>query len=111
MPIEYRQEPIKATITNPVRALDVVYTNNTMRPLMVLVTCWHVVIAPAQSCRVAAFVATNWTCSAGPFVSPGNQTIHSFMAVMVPPGATYEIQTTDAGGNVSVLNIWTEVEM
>lgn len=111
MPIRYIPKPIKATITNPVRALDTVYTNNTLRPIMVLVTCWHVVIAPAQACRVNAFVAGGWTSSGGSFVAPGNGTIHSFMSIMVPAGATYEVRTGDFGGNASQLNRWTEVEM
>ncbi len=111
MPIEYIQEPIKALVTDPARALDVIYTNNTMRPIMCLVTCWHVIANAARVCRVHGHVGGVYMASAGVLVPLGLGTIHSFMAFMVPPGTTYEVESNDLAPNVSVLNQWIEVEM
>jgi hypothetical protein len=82
-----------------------------MRPIMVLVTCWHIIVNAANRCRINAFAAGNWQSSGGYFVPLGLGTAHSQVTILVPPGSTYEVQTDDVAPNTSVLNRWTEVEL
>lgn len=117
MPVQYIPHPLQANYTNPVgRALNTVYQNLTLRPIMVLVTCWHVVGNIANTCRVIAYIGVpnppvTWVGSGGHFVPGALSTTHSFLTFLVPPGWRYRVVTNDGVGNASQLNLWDEIEL
>lgn len=118
MPVNYIPHPIRALAADVLgaRALGVNYQNATLRPLLVFITCWHVVGNAANACRSVVYLENAtppWLPAAygGYLNPPGIGTLHSFQAIMVPPGWYYRIQDLSGVGNVSQLNEWWEINL
>ena len=116
MPVQYIPKPIKAEQqVIGARAYLVNYQNATLRPIMVVVTSWHITVG-AGACRVIGYngavnPAGVWQASGGYFVSPIGVTNHSLLSFLVPAGYWYRVDNNDIGGNLSQINLWREIQL
>lgn len=119
MPVEYIPHPIRATVTFPVRALNTVYQNNRLRPILVIITTNHAWIN-VNHCRADAYIGpTNppllYIADVGFFATPGGavpQNVYHTWNFMVPAGYYYRAGTfVGPPPNAVTLINWTEVEL
>ena len=119
MPVNYIPHPIQAIGNQFIpggRALNTDYRNLTLRPILVIITVWHVTVA-ANRCRVnfytgnAGWPFMNWASSGGYLVAPIGVTTHSTTTLIIAPGEYYYARQDDLGGNVSALNRWWEINL
>lgn len=120
MPVNYIPHPIQA-IGNQFlpggRALNTDYQNLTLRPILVIITTQHTTVAN-NDCRViyytglAGWPVMNWVTSAGyVLAAPIGVALHCSVSFLVAPGEYYHARQDDAGGNVSALNRWWEINL
>lgn len=121
MPVDYKQQPIRA-VANDVtgaRALDVIYQNALMRPILALVNTSHRLRNAAAYCAVFVQVgpatppnqqvtATGWIAEPG-FGNLGY--IYGSVTFIVPPGWYFRVVDNSPGVNISQIMDWWEVEL
>lgn len=112
MPIEYIQEPIKAIITTRAGpAIGALYTNNTMRPLQVVIVMTHRVTVAGSFLLGQLQINGIGRAWGGWFNTPAvGIELYSTLVGMVPPAGTMQLLENAAGG-VNTIILWSEVEM
>ena len=111
MPIEYIAHPIEANINDVTgfRALGVLYTNNTLRPLQVVISTTHQVLVLGVPLLVQLNIDAVGTAWGGWFVTPAiGNTKYSLIVGNIRPGGTYQLNQNAAGG-VNTIITWIEV--
>jgi len=110
--------PVKATVSYPARAVNTTYTNNTGRPLLVIIGILSEVDAAADNAWASINVDTDDPPTSpiayGGFVAKtgaGAQQASFSLIVCVPPGYKYRLNDFSSGTGSIAINKWTEVEL
>jgi len=116
MPISKRYQPIGSIISNPVRALDVIYRNLTGQLLLVIATTTHTVPANGDIATVIGQVDTVTppgvvACSMEIAMTVGSLNATLIATFVVPIGYYYRLVSTTVGTGAVGLVTWTEVQL
>ncbi len=113
MPIEYIAHPIGANVRNETaaRAIGVVYTNNTLRPIQVVLSMIHTVTVMNSFClaqlNIGGVGGASWS---GWFNTPAVGTIiYGTIVGNIAPGNTYDLVENNLGGTNVILR-WMEID-
>ena len=119
MPVEYIPHPIRVDIQNVTgaRALDVIYQNAALRPLMCIISTQHYITNAADTAMIQAevdnvtppvvWVSDCGLATSGVYVGLGMNTGHTTVFV-VPPGFYFRMTRQIAGAGVVTLFRWME---
>lgn len=111
MPIFYYPHAVTADKNNVTasRAMATVYTNNTNRPIQVVITMTHEVTAVNQPLLAQLSIGGLGMAWGGWYNTPAaGPELYSCIVGNVAPGETYELTETATGGNNNILR-WIEV--
>jgi len=119
VPVRYIPHPIRAILNDITVGLawwPVIYQNVRLRPVLILVTTNHQVVAPGQPCFADVHVDVvtppmQFAVSTGHIVSPGNLNDVRNWCFMVPPGYYYTFIDQSAGGNAIFFTAVWEIEL
>jgi len=112
VPVEYIAHPITANIRNETgaRAINVLYTNNTLRPIQVVITMTHRVTVQNSFCLSQLTIGLLATAWGGWYNTPAvGIELYSCITGNIAPGATYRL-TQNAAGGVNTILRWIEVD-
>ena len=117
MPLQYIPKPIKAEATDVTgaRALSITYTNNTLRPRLIIVATRHRANAGVgNSCLAQAVQMTPALVGmgqAGIWNTTGNEDEGFTQAFIIPAGGTYRVNTAITGPTTITVTYWIEVNL
>ena len=113
MPVRYTPKPIKAEAhdVTAARALEVWYTNTSLRPILVIVSLVHTTTAAGQFCLAQLSLAAGGVSWSGWFTSHGAGEIYGTVETLVAAGGTYRIDTNITAPAAIEINRWIEVAL
>jgi len=107
---------VKAAVSQPSRALNTIYQNNTGRPLLVFVSCGCTRVATNDYAYMLAYTGdstppTTLVAGAGHGDQGAASRDEFEIAFAVPIGHYYRIVTYTYGTSTVILDYWTEVQL
>ena len=93
------------------RALGVLYTNTSLRPILVVVSLLHTTTAAGQFCLAQLNLEGRGVSWSGWFTSHGAGEIYGTVETLVAAGGTYDIATNITAPAAIVINKWIEVAL